>query len=777
MPISYNRLGRRLFYLVGVAFPGLPALALAAPLEEVFVSAQRQKQNLQQVPLAVSAISGAQLQRAGVHDLNQLQALAPALTLVQGSSADSVAFGIRGVANSQDNSGLESSVGLYVDGVYRAYQGAMTNNLLDVQRIEVLRGPQGTLSGRNTVAGAVSISTVRPDHAGSGYLEATSGSDHLKSVNGAVSVSLLDQVLAVRLSGLGMRRDGTVDDLVLGDNALNDRDRWAGRLQALYTPSDKLGVRVIADASALDENCCAIGSWKNNLVAGDLPPGSPPRQGTDATVLALGGTVIPAGDFYDYRTALDVMSVSDNEDRGLSVQVEWQLGEDLLTSISTYRSYQFNDGGDGDFTDIDAFSASYALDQHQYSQELRLSGEREGFTYVTGLYWFDNALDTRATILVGDDLSPLLGVPGSAFPGGSRAVNDAAQDNNSYALFGQVEFRLVDSLLLTTGLRWTREDKKLRNAFSQDASEQPDYISPGWGFWLLPSLAPRPDVREALDDDRWTGSVKLSWFATDNAFAYLSYATGYKAGGINTSRVPAELDLVFGAETAESWEIGLKTEFPQLGLRANIALFTTTTDDLQVSSFQGTGFALQNAGSAETYGGEMDLQWHPLQSLQLALSYAYNHGRLKDFGNGPCWIGTPWQTGRPDPGDNGDGSCDRSGGLLPGNPEHRGVLSGTWLFNLGENIAASLYGEYAYTGARMTELANDPEMRDGAYALISLRAGLSYLPWQASVTAWGRNITDAHYTQRISDAAAQPGRFIAAYTQPRSWGLTLRKEF
>lgn len=745
-------------------------------LEETVVKATRLERKLQDLPLAVSVFSSADLKNSAVQDIYQLQTLAPSLQVVQGTSANSASFGIRGVSTGSVNAGLEPSVGLYVDGVYRARQGSMISNLFDINRIEILRGPQGTLFGRNTVAGALTVLTVEPDHAGSGFLELGTGADKLRQATGAVSISAIDQVLALRASGFTMQRDGSVSDQNLGNRVLNNRDRWGARLQALYTPSQDIKVRLIADAAALDEKCCAIGSWKNNLVATNLPPGSAIKTGTDLKVLELGGTVVPDGDFYDYRTSLDTMPESSNDDHGLSAQLDWQFNHFLLTSVTAYRSYDFHDSGDADFTDIDALGGRYTLDQTQVSQELQFSHEYDRFRYITGLYWFKNDVDSVGDIIVGDDLAALVGLFGNAFPGGSRARNDGSQDNESLAVFGQTDINLSESLLVTAGLRWTQEKKRLRSQFTEDASALPDFTSPGWGFWLLPSLAPRPDVNETIEDNQTTGTLKLSWFANGTTMLYLSYGTGYKAGGINTSRIAPDLSVTFGPETSEAVELGMKVDFPAQALRVNLAAHFTRTEDLQMESFQGTGFALQNTAAAESYGGELDLSWHPLASLQLSLAYAYNHGEIKDFENGGCWIATPWHTGQPDPGDNGDGSCDRSGSLLPGNPEHKAVASGSWQFNLSRALSGSLSGEYAYSDTRMTDLNNDPIKTDGSYGLLNIRAQLTYQPWGLSIEAWSRNITDTHYTQWVQDAPVQPGRMISSYSEPRSWGLSLRKD-
>jgi len=208
----------------------------AQMLEEVIVTAQKREQNMQDVPIAVSAFTGEMLAQSGVKDVYDLQVNAPSLSIGQSQTSTQTTFGIRGIFTSSQNFGLDSSVGLYADGVYRARQSSMINNLVDVASVEILRGPQGTLFGRNTPAGAVSIFSVKPDHEGSGFVEGTYGEFDLVNVSAAKSFSAIDNVLAFRATGFYMERDGYVDSTDFGDEVMNNRDRWGIRLQALYTP-------------------------------------------------------------------------------------------------------------------------------------------------------------------------------------------------------------------------------------------------------------------------------------------------------------------------------------------------------------------------------------------------------------------------------------------------------------------------------------------------------------------------------------------------------------
>jgi iron complex outermembrane receptor protein len=766
-----------LLILSGTVMPNISRAE--GELEEVVVTAQKREQNLQDVPVAVSAFSAETLRESGVHDMFELSKLAPSLTVEQVQTSTATSFGIRGIFTSSQNFGLESSVGLYVDGVYRARQGSMINNMVDVSSVEVLRGPQGTLFGRNTPAGAVLIDSVRPDFDGTGFIDGGYGDYNLWEISGAKSFTLIDDVLAVRLTGFNMDRDGFVDVVgkeIQKDDYFNDRNRWGGRFQTLFTPNDDLTLHLIADHSEVNEVCCAVGTWENNFYAKNPPP--PQKPGTDLTVQnQLGGTVLLGKDFYDYKVSASIPPKSENTDEGVSLQADWQTDYFLVTSISAYRKHDSYDSIDADFYDIDALVRTNDLKQDQYSQELRFSNDLDKLSYVAGLYYYYQNLDTETDTIVGVDTAPLaaayvgIPIPPEWFPPGSSALNVADQKQYSYAAFGQADYRVTEQWVVTAGLRWTNENKDMQNTFSESPTPAPA------GFAFFPPLAPRDNVDENFDESKVTGTFKISWFMNDLTMFYGSYGTGYKAGGVNTDRISPALDTVFEPETSEAYELGMKAEFPDQALRLNVALHKTDTDDLQTISFQGAGFALDNAGTAETYGGEMDLTWVPTESTTLTAAYAYNHAEYADFQDGPCQVGTPWQESEPPPGANGDGSCDLSGGMVSGNPENVLVLTGNQQFRLTDNFGAFVYGEYNYTDERMTDVNNDPEKLDGSFFIVNLRTGVVYEPWNTTVTLWGRNVFDAKATTTIADAVVQDGRFIAYYKEPTTWGISVRKDF
>lgn len=749
-----------------------PVSAQELMLEEVIVTAQKREQNLQDVPVAVTALSGQTISDNGIKDMFDLQVNAPGLRVDQTQSSTSSNFGIRGVFTSSQNFGLESSVGLYADGIYRARQSSMINNLVDVESVQVLRGPQGTLFGRNTPAGAVIINSVAPDHENTGFFEATAGNYNLLNFSAAASFSAIDDVLAFRLTAFSSDRDGYVDDINLGDNLLNDRNRWGVRLQSLFTPTDELSIRVIADRSMVDEICCAALTYKNNET------GANGAVGRDATIAALGGTVLRGEDFYDHKTALSFAPESKNTDQGLSVQVDYDLTDTMtLTSISAYRAFDSYDEIDVDFSDIDALTKINDSEQNSFSQEVRLNWIEESFTLVTGLFYFNQDLNNDSSLHTGVDTAALalgnVNAPQAFFPADGFAIDNIEQEHKSWAAFAQTDIFLGD-WTLTLGARYSDEQKEMAAQYRE--------VNAGPGYAFFPPIAPRPpenpDIERAnIDDDRITGTIKVTWNAADDALFYVSYGTGYKSGGTNTDRISPAFPTTFDAETSKSFEVGMKAEFPEQALRLNVAIHKTKVDDLQTIAFQGDGFLLSNAGVADTYGTEIEATWQPAERTRIIASYAYTIADFDDFAGGPCWVGTPFHTGAPDPGDQGNGACDRSGGRIAGNPEQFLALNARQGFMIADDIEAFILGEFVYTGDIMTDTNNDPLKAQPSYNLLNLRAGLDFIDHDAQLTLWGRNVLDEEYLSTIFDVPIQDGRMGAYAREPATYGITFRKNF
>lgn len=751
-------------------------------LEEVIVTAQKREQPLQDVPIAVTVFSGKDIQQSGAKDLFDLQMNAPGLVVGANQSATTSNFSIRGIGTSSQNFGLESSVGLYVDGVYRARQSSMINDLVDIDWIEVLRGPQGTLFGRNTPAGAISINTIKPDvnqNGVNGFAEATVGNYGLTNLNAAMSVTAIPEMLGFRATVFSSHRDGWMDDISLDkDNAVNDRNRYGARLQSLYLPNEDIEIRVIADYAEIDEICCGTSVvLDNNERDQRREDTSDYPLGTDSILESRGGTFVSGDRTFDKITAYSQLPESTNDDGGLSVQVDWTLDTSIVTSVTAWRQFNSFDNIDSDFTDLDALVITNDAEQSSFSQELRISGLTELLSYVAGFYYFNQDIDSIQQIHTGVDTAAVasinqeFSVPDSWFPADGFATTKNQQDHESWALFGQIDLPITDRVYLVAGLRYSDENKKLEAQYTE--------TNAGAGFAFFPPLAPRGDISTKIDDEEVTGTIKLSWAALDDILLYASYGTGYKSGGTNTDRIPEDFKTEFGPETSEAFELGVKADFPDQALRLNAALHRTDFDDLQVNTFNGTGFNLRNAATAETYGAEIELLWQPSSTMVVTAAYAHTIANFGDFEYGNCWIASPFR-GTPDPG--GDGTleadfCARDGDRIGANPEDYLVLTLRKDFMLSDDISGFAMGEYSYTGDQIMDSSNDPYEFQDSYNMLNLRLGLRLINTGTEFTLWGRNVTDTEYYGTNFDPPLQDGKLNAYARDPATYGLTIRQSF
>jgi outer membrane receptor protein involved in Fe transport len=872
-------------FLVALTTSG-PALSQEAGsddvlIEEIIVFATRRAADVQEIPIAVTAITGNDIQEAAIKDVFDLQQYAPGLVVGQSQTTTTSNFSIRGIGTSSNNFGLESSVGLYVDDVYRSRQNSLVNEMIDVEAVEVLRGPQGTLFGKNTPQGAINIRSVAPDHNDpNAFVEVMGGDYGLLRVAAASNFSLTDNT-AIRATVFSSKRDGYVDELGGGKDVFNDRDRFGARLQLAYTNNDNFDLRVIADYSELDETCCVALNRVDSLFAkfytdpgsgfpGGLVPGSDflifgfggtiltPDEYTEAEIAQIrgdaianglpgDGTILPSTGFDAYTTAVNSLPNSTSEDAGLSVKFDWDLTDDMtLTSITAYRRFDTTSTIDADFTDVLLLNRQQQAQQNSLSQELRLAGSfGDRGSWLTGLYYFSQDLDNQRQTggepllgfylgaavpeltqvkdgidLISQNTGGLIPPAGEPFPFGTFADDDAKQEQQSLAVFGQVDFPISDNFLLTLGARYTDESKDMTATFVQSAQGPPPnldaiaivlcsadpaclaanpglppfdptnpltqaIIAPfnvdGWGTYSFAPLSPRPDIVTSLEDDQVTGNAKLTWFASDTMMFYGSFATGFKSGGTNTDRINPAFSELFGPETSDTFEIGMKADLTSINLRLNVAVYDNRIDGLQANSWTGTGFNVQNAGKVDTQGAEIEAWWQPTDTLGFQAYYVRSEGEYKDFQNGTCWDATVFHTGQPDPNEpNGDldaNICPRTGGRLAYNPENTFFAAFTKDFLIGNASTLFIRGEYQYYSEVLTDGDLDPLTTQDAINLVNARVGWRWDNAGTELALWGRNLTDERYYPGSFDAPVQDGRMNSYPAEPRTWGLTFRMDF
>jgi iron complex outermembrane receptor protein len=854
----------------------------AQELEEIIVTAQKREENLQDVPVAVSAYTGDYMTENSVKDVFELMTSVPSLIVGANQSSSTGNFSIRGVGTSAQNWGLESSVGLYVDGIYRARQSSMINQLVDVQAVEVLRGPQGTLFGKNSASGAVLLRTVAPSHNQDGFLEVSFGEYDLMNLSGAFNMSLSEN-LAARTTVFSSQRDGFIEVVNL-DGQMNDRNRQGVRQQFLYTPSDTLSVRVIADYSTLDEVCCAALAHKDGLVAsGRLDPETGgPVYGPDAILAQLGGTTYLTGSASNRQVSLNALPDSSATDSGISVEITKDLATSTFTSITALRNFDVNDFTDTDFTNVDLGQRVSASEQSAITQEFRIASNLDGpMQYQVGAFLFSQDLSSTEDLTLGtmlnsyaiaaspdvlgallETMSPELigfinGAYGTAFgttlaapiAAGNIIQDRGEQSQTSTAIFGEIDYALTDVLTLNAGIRFTAENKELSSTFSESlatpgladvnldaitaalgiagnqalaygygvcyatatgggmdaatadaycqgagyvydstlaAMDASTYVpalnvlyASGWANCSLSArLCPRAAINEEIDEKRVTGNIGLSFTPDENTLIYASYGTGFKSGGTNTDRIGVGFDPVFGPEDTSTYEIGLKRDFPEQGLRVNFAYYDMLVEDLQTNTFTGTAFNLQNAGEVNVNGIEAEVFFFPSDTSSITLAYTSTNATFDNFERGNCQISNIFHTGNTLEATQQatQGYCDRSGNRVSNVSDEYYSINAAKTFEFNSGYALTLGAQFISYSDMMMHNNNDPFALQPAKDMLNIRA-VSRMPNGMEVVVWARNLNDTYLHGTVFDTPLQDGKLGHYPMEPKTYGVSIRRNF
>jgi outer membrane receptor protein involved in Fe transport len=727
----------------------LPALA-ADENDEIVVTAQKRAQDIRDVPIALTAVSGEDLTMGGVVDVNSLGMVAPTLRI---TTSTSESFGsvvrIRGVGTSGSNAGLEGSVGIFVDGVYVSRTGIAMSDLVDVERIEVLRGAQGTLFGKNTSAGAIQIITKKPEFEFGGTAEVSISNYEGRKLRGSVTGPIVDDNLAVRLSGTYNMRDGFITDVNSGLD-FNDRDRFILRGQALLTPNDNFQARLIVDYSEKDESCCAS-PFSINGPASNL-------------FLALGGTV-PPDDEFERLVAVNDPYTNASESFGASVEMNWDTSFGSVTSITSYRDYQARSRADTDRRDIDLAENNNDFSTDVFSQELRLQGEKGAIDWMVGAYYFNEDTTQESSILWGSQagnyfsllvpagLRPLVS---SLYPEGTGAVsNNINQSTTGWSVFTHNVISISPRVSAVLGLRLSTEDKEASGRFVANTPACTTFgpASPLAGLRILCSV---PDYDVKTDYSEPTGTFKLQFAATEEVNTYASYSHGFKAGGISFDRNAgtSASGPEFLPETVDTFEVGAKGKFMNGAVRLNVAAYYSDFKNLQLNTFDGIQFSITNEPGVISQGVEVDGFLLPGNGWFLNGSVAYNDSTYKDTStpnlagkqlvNAPSWtLGGAIGTTQP----------------ISNNLEMFGRL------NVSHNSGMN-------TGSNLA-----PEKFQQAYTRVNARLGIRSQDKRWELSAWARNLFDENYSLIIINTPIQSGSFNAFTGSPRTWGLTLRGQF
>ena len=778
--------------LVGASVMASANVAIGE-MEEVIVTATKRAQTLQEVPVAVSVVDGETMEQARILDILDLQSIVPSLRVPQFQGSNQVNFVIRGFGNGANNAGIEPSVGVFIDGVYRSRSAAQIADLPNIERVEVLRGPQSTLFGKNASAGVISVVTTKPEFERNGKLEVGAANYGGVNTKGYFTGPISDTV-AFSIGGSVNSRDGYTDNLALGTE-INDRDRWTAMGQLLIEPSDTMSFKFAMDYSEIDEVCCSVANLVSGPTAGVLP--------------LLGGAIDNENPF-SYNVFQNNDPTQKIENSGMSLHSDFAFDNFSVTSITAYRDLDFrNVNDDVDFSSADLIAPQNLAKQRikTFTQEIRISSDGEGpLHWLAGLYYFDEDVKTQGGIAFGSafrnyaDILAGQGVPGTIagieglfglpngtyFEPGTGVQENASQDNQAYSLFGTIDYDLTDSIVLTLGLNYTNDEKDVSltqintDAFSQTAF--PPALAGLQVLQFLPGLVNFPNAAEngQSDDSNTDITLRIASDWGDNMNVYASYATGFKATSWNLSRdsrpTVAERDALVaagttlpnnlttgtrqaGPEEAEVFEIGLKGQFEKVSF--SLAIFDQTLNDFQFNAFTGAAFTLSNAGKTSVTGLEIESTFYPTDNLVLTfagmfLDPQYDSFPLSAFG-------------------------DLSGEQVAGVAETSLSVSGTWNWQRGD-YEGYIRADYQYEGE--INISDDPvataalkAVGNSTREVGTLNGSVGITRGNYDVTLWGRNLTNDEYLITAFSTTAQNGSFSGYPNPPRTYGLTLRARF
>jgi len=806
----------------------------------IIVTATKREQTLQEVPVAVSVTSAAAIERSQVRDLKDLQTLVPTLRVSQLQSSANTNFIIRGFGNGANNPGIEGSVGVFIDGVYRSRSASAISDLPNLQRVEVLRGPQSTLFGKNASAGVISIVTAAPSYEFGGSAELSYGNRNAIVAKADITGAISDN-MAFSLAGGINKADGYGTNLTDGSKT-SERNRWYGRAQLLIEPSETFKLRFIGDYDKIDENCCFVG----NVFDGP----------TGAAIRAIGGKVNSAG-IFSYKEYQNFASENKITNSGISMQADYELGSLNVTSITAYRESRAKTNADSDFTSADLIGQNRGdVDINTKTQELRLSSDFDGpLNFLIGAYYFDESINNKQALTLGKDfrnfanaltggqyvgLEPtiraLAGVPASAAPFGGQGqgrFEDWDYKNKAYSVFGTADLELTDGLVLTGGFNYTKDKKSLASnttitdVFSRidliqvaanagvpaviptgaagntstlypritacpNKNGAPTACNPFLPFQALQFLPPFLNLPNAVEDGRTsdgklTYSARVAWKATDNINLYASYGTGFKATSWNMSidSRPFVSDFVAGspAQGAPITASAIRT--------AGLALPNLTS---------GTRYALPEEAKVKELG--LKAKWE-----RVAFNLTIFDQSIKNF-QGNSFIGTGFvlsnagkQSVKGIEFDSSVNPIDAlqlraafvyldskydsyvgsqfgniSGRSVGGIPKLSTTLGATYTAQLNDSAALILNTDYH--SESKTVMNDDPTAAQYKREVKDLGAAVTLrLDNGLQFSLWGRNLTDAKYLSVIFPSVVQTGSISGYPNAPRTFGVSAKYKF
>lgn len=805
-----------------------------ATVDDIIVTAQKRSQSLQNVPIVVTTVNQQLLQDTGVKDIKDLAILAPGLLVTSTTSEASTTARIRGIGTVGDNPGLESSVGIVVDGVYRSRNGVGFGDLGNLDRVEVLKGPQGTLFGKSATAGVINILTQKPQF--DYHVNASFDVGNYGAYGGDVEVTgpLIKDKLAASLYFADRQRDGYFDvDTGPGPRtATHDTNRnfYTIRGQLLATPSDNLTFRVIGDYSRRNELCCiAVITRASQAPAPNL---------ANNIVAALGGNDGDPATPYKRNAYSNRPDGQKIHDGGISAQTDWDIGPGTLTAITAYRNWKTTAGFDADFStaDIDYLPSdnTNSTQFKTFSQEVRYAGSTPFVDYLVGGFYSNEQLRQNTSVRVGSQFTPYLsllfsslvnGAPdptflqtGLTFPyvggvtynSGDGSLDQYRQTDNTYALFTNETFHLTDHLDFNGGLRYTIDRKNLNNfdtnigggggcaaanaAFAilegvnPEAAEELAQVN---GTMCLPFLSPGFNNfhnYQSETEHNLSGTAKLAYRFNRDLLLYASYARGYKAGGFNLDRVTCTVgkpgctpgsaavvtpitDTRFGRETNDAFELGEKATLFDRKVLLNATLFYQKYKGFQLNTFNGLVFVVDSVPKVISKGIDTDFVW-----------FASSH---LSFQGGLTYADTRYDLTDAQLADLQDktGFLGGKHSRLSLAPKYSASLSGTYTLDIGSTYQTRFNVGAKYSSRYNTGSDLDPGKTQKGYVLANARIAFGPQSNRWSLEFWSENLLNTNYKQVAFNSGFQnvptnaTGVLDAFLGAPRTFGGTVRIKY
>ena len=852
--------------------------------DEIIVTATKRETPLQDVAIAVTPVTAELIKNSGIRDLQDLTSVAPALQFNVSENETSATARLRGIGTQGSNPGLESAVGIFIDGVYRARNGVGLTDLGEVSQIEVLRGPQGTLFGRNTSAGLINVRTAGPDlnDFGAG-VSATYGNYGETRIDGHINVPLIQDKLGLRVFAATDQRDGFIDINKFGANPTgaggapnrgagdsNNRDMQTIRGQLAFAPTPNFDARLIVDYTERDEQCCAakifnpatlngytILSTNNTFTAGGIP--QDPFQPTIAGVSSAGQANVVAA-LGGYGAAANGLSGLQNvqqgggavgqrfgfanrnydqqlKDKGVSLEMNWSVGDIKLSSISAYRDWRYNRGQDSDFSQADLFyqvnDGFNGFGFKIFTEELRAAFNVGPVDSIVGVFYADEKLSSGQNTALGTQIapyfgglfsapslalaltavSPLLASPGLAGAG----IHDAyTQNGTSLAVFTHNIWAVNDKTDVTLGLRYTNEQKDMDARFSQNFNPGAAFATgllnagtaAGAGATLVPfancgsalpanalaavvigarTLYCLGQVRQELsgfktqsrEDNEFSGIISLRRAFTENVSAYASYSRGYKGGGFNLDRnydftlVGGSYNTNFAAEFVDAYEIGLKSRLFDNALILNVATFWNKYENYQLNTFNGVSFQVSSIPEVTSQGVEVDSIW---KTPVDGLDFQGGLAYAEaEYGNDTGWVAQSANPLNP--------TARPVNFRLPGSRLTNAPLwtvTGAFTYEkpfFSTGLTGLAYLDFRYVSPQTTGSNLEPTKVQPEYAMFNGRFALMTSNERWAVELWGRNLTDEEVQQIAFDVPLQGNARGAFLGDPRTYGMTARFDY